>query len=542
MHSDELDEGEILQSHGHPSIRNYTDKGECTTHSNMGESSQITSLQLNTPHPTCLLSSSLFEFGPTLIIRQFPPTILKSQLWTFVSELPGVKDLILSSASISKKHFRIGWVTFNPTISFSTVKEYEYQLNSSRTVINITNGLNNQEYVLYWGSFMPTHKINLNSIYPREPLDDFKTLLTLALEATIKVVNWADLLRGLSNPLLNPNNDAYTQLLLKYLLQHDSKTFNLSSILNNTKSSWMYLDLLLIYLRYVHSICLSCSLVVNSLQELVKNCGLVHSREKNIAIFLNNLIKNSTKVISIDSLVGSLSSINQETIWEDMFASIEKDVTEKSFTEQIPFIASTFSQELLKRWSIKESTSISVPEEGVRCQICSKLFKEDYFIIKHLILKHQSYVHDFCKEEAAFIRYKSLYVEQVLIPHLITLSDSQRPYRWNGNTNLNENFIPKYRDNGSVNSKREYSAMSGMGEALYSSKNFTHRPPPTGRGDRWRDTSVYHKPSPTHPPYLEESPFIPRNQTVRPIKANSGRSLRTYNDIDSPENFNITRS
>lgn len=264
---------------------------------------------------------------PTLIIKSIHPTIKRSQIWRLASSLDGFEELVLGEPSPYRKFSRTGWIVFNKNSS-SLVE----QLNALQ---GVTVGGHELQYSLY----RPTKDFGIKSS------NEYNQRIRIDLKMARHLVRRLDKSRGLENK----------NLLL------DSKT----NENDEEKEMRLELDMLILYLRTVHSMCYYCGIFTESFLEMTRECGILHARHN------SPLDPDKAK-----------AEINRHDVLLNQWIGRKTEPEDDGQLEKL------VEEELVDKHVIL----IEEDDPKSKCASCSKLFKGTEYVIKHLYLKHEDIV------------------------------------------------------------------------------------------------------------------------------------------------------
>eukprot|EP01084_Bolivina_argentea_P249707 418136_1 len=278
----------------------------------------------------------------SIFIQGIPLHIQRCKIYLPFSKCLGFLKLILSDPIRNSRKVRYGWVTFDS------------QINCRRALLDVSEGgLNGHQLTgQYFMNLLPKQKSKRRpkfsppeSLYPHRVNVDFKQ--------TLKCCTKFDSEAGInSNPLLN------CKLLL-----------NLSLIRK--------LNLLLLYLRRIHFLCYYCGKHFLSEEHMYARCSGTHERkvpaDPSLSISGNISLLNDKSQTIIKK---------EKTNWEKDLDSRINDVINYEIDHKHCWIER-------KQIKMLEKNSKKISDGKFRCTICSKLFKAEIYVIKHIKNKHQ---------------------------------------------------------------------------------------------------------------------------------------------------------
>jgi len=279
----------------------------------------------------------------SVFIQGIPLHIQREKIVSLFCRREGFEKLILSDPIRNARKVRYGWVTF---------RDQE----SCRKVLKPVDdgGLNGHQLTgQYQMNLLPKQRSKRKpkfsppeSLYPHRARKD----LERALECARKFDAEAGIL---DNPLLN-------EAMLKEL------------------SEIRRLNLVLLYLRRIHFLCYYCGKHFLSEEHLFARCSAMHERKVPADISL--AISGN---IDIDDQTESGQIIKKErTNWEKELDQRIHDVVHYVMDHKHSWIER-------KQLKMLEKHTKRVSESKFRCTICSKLFKAEQYVTKHIGNKHQ---------------------------------------------------------------------------------------------------------------------------------------------------------
>lgn len=282
---------------------------------------------------------------PALWIRYLPSHIRRSDIEPLFSSISGFYSLHISKPNPSRSFQRSCWVLFDPSVGPLDVLCTDHA--HSWIVGNFS---------------LPVQ------IQPRHENSRIKWTFSQdspqSLQCAQSIVKWAE-------------DNRY-----RHSLSQDSVISLITAASKNDER--LELDLLILYLRFVHLFCFYCCTFANCQEELEKDCGYLHLRKSDHAqttepVQFNEKMFNHPPVIS-------MARISQEQDKSVPLPELEKEL---------------------------ERTMIVTEDPNVRCQLCGKLFKGKEFIFKHLNLKHDQDIIR-AKDELFMTRVFSFYHDEWL--------------------------------------------------------------------------------------------------------------------------------
>ena len=281
----------------------------------------------------------------SIFIQGIPLHIQRDKILIPFKKFEGFEKLILSDPIRNSRKVRYGWVTFNN------------QENCRKALQDVASGgLNGHQLTgQYFMNLLPKQKSKRRpkfsppeSLYPHRVLFDIKQTKKLCIkfdeEAGIK-----------NNPLLR-----------------DDLLSKLSEIRK--------LNLLLLYLRKIHFLCYYCGKHFLSEEHMFARCSGTHERKVPADISL---------AMSGNIDIDHSNTENQGNIVKKDKTSWEKDLDQR-INDVINYIID-HKRCWIERKQLKmlEKNTKKISEGKFRCTICSKLFKAEIYVIKHIKNKHQ---------------------------------------------------------------------------------------------------------------------------------------------------------
>eukprot|EP01083_Nonionella_stella_P120745 362097_1 len=278
----------------------------------------------------------------SIFIQGIPLHIQREKILTPFEKCTGFEKLILSDPIRNSRKVRYGWVTFNN------------QENCRKALHDVTEGgLNGHQLTgQYFMNLLPKQKSKRRpkfsppeSLYPHRVMKDIKQ--------TYDCCKKFDQEAGIKNsPLLN------------------------EKLLSNV-SEMQRLNVLLLYLRRIHFLCYYCGKHFLSEEHMFARCSGTHERKvpADISLAISGNIDIATDE-------GGDIIKKEKTNWEKDLDQRINDVLNYVIDHKHCWIER-------KQLKMLEKNTKKVSDGKFRCTICSKLFKAEIYVTKHIKNKHQ---------------------------------------------------------------------------------------------------------------------------------------------------------
>ncbi|RKP35159.1 hypothetical protein BJ085DRAFT_14053 [Dimargaris cristalligena] len=289
----------------------------------------------------------------TLFIKTIPPSIGRQRLEEFCSTVPGFQYLALTEANPTKKFHRFGWVKFSPNTDMDTAHQ---QLDRAKI----------DEFQFHFNHHQPssTQQTRLASDICNTPERLTKDLATSkalieTLDAEVNGALAEDVVPRFEGERLLEVREA--SLLIARGENPEGGEADDASV----PRLKLQLDIRLAYLRAIHYFCYYCGSECESAEDFARKCGAHHYRRQP---------------------QGAVHKSQSTTNW---LAGLDERLamrTDPSTGAELERMGGKSLDKELEAMSLKHIEKV---EEGkYRCALCSKLFKGEAFVVKHIRNKH----------------------------------------------------------------------------------------------------------------------------------------------------------
>ncbi|PIA18865.1 hypothetical protein COEREDRAFT_69433 [Coemansia reversa NRRL 1564] len=283
----------------------------------------------------------------TLFIRTMPPSVPRSTLEEELKKQPGFKYLALSEPRQDKQYHRFGWVRFEDGTDMEKVQ----------------SNLGNVNIDQFQFHFSPHSKSSSAGMRLAPDVSSSEERIRMDLKLVREAVKSLD---ERADPEPTEESGA---------IEEEPKDEGPHISLDAARRE---LDLLLEYLRRVHYYCYYCGHTADNAEDFARRCARVHLRRA--------LPPNRSPQPS-GNWIRNLDNRNDVIIYPLEGERLYKEGG-KSLEREIDNVLDTHIKQL---------------DEGrYRCLLCTKLFKGDAFVRKHIRNKHPEAVPDTLVHEISF--------------------------------------------------------------------------------------------------------------------------------------------
>ncbi|KAJ2687856.1 hypothetical protein IWW39_002610 [Coemansia spiralis] len=339
----------------------------------------------------------------TLFIRTVPPSVSRETLESHLKDLPGYKYLALSEPRQDKQYHRFGWARFENGTDMDKTLESLGNVNIDQFQFHFSRHTNSAAAAMRLAPDVASsderirHDLKLvrEAVQSLDERTDPATFNSFAaLQEKAKQLSAAARERasanGVSNGISEDGEDTHmVDAEKKY--EEEGAVGSSDEPSGDIESARRELDLMLEYLRRVHYYCYYCGHTADNSEDFSRRCAKVHLRRG---------LPSSRSPMPSGNWIRNLDNRND--------VIIHPLEAERLFKE---------GGKSLERETDKElDNHIKCLDEGrFRCLLCTKLFKGDAFVRKHIRNKHPeavpetlvreiSYFNNFVREAPNFVQ------------------------------------------------------------------------------------------------------------------------------------------
>ncbi|CAD6194737.1 unnamed protein product [Caenorhabditis auriculariae] len=344
----------------------------------------------------------------SVFLRNIPPSVTFEELETLCKKSPGFLRLALSDAISERKFYRRGWATFKRDVN---IKEICWNLNSVRIRDTDMNGIINRDI---------TRRVRTTN-----GISGHRQVASNDLKLAVKLVSLYDKRAGLFNAGTESEEEREKDIRMGVdlvgantnpLLLEIRRSVNISEISpeeeellglstgnekNGLEEKSLYvrddkilkaLDLVILYLRIVHSVDFYNHGHYANEDAMPNRCGLLHVRGQPPPPSQFGADDNGNILLSNKFVHDFIAGFNTRI--------------EKSLVERV-YVSEEEQEKLGKKDGDKEieafiqKNSVELAKEKWLCPLSGKKFKGPEFIRKHLQSKHEDKLNE-VKDEAVF--------------------------------------------------------------------------------------------------------------------------------------------
>ncbi|CAI5438810.1 unnamed protein product [Caenorhabditis angaria] len=405
----------------------------------------------------------------SIFIRNIHPTLTYEELESLCKRSPGFLRLALTDGIAERKFFRRGWATFRRDVN---IKEICWNLNNFRVRDTDLNCIINRDM---------TRKIrstNGISAHKTVATNDLKLALKLVVlcdkraglfnasgepeeEREKDIRMGVDLISASTNPIIKDIKNIVPKSILEEISEEEAELLGNSNGDSSAKSDDKIvferdptiikaLDLLIIYLRIVHSVDFYNHGVYALEDQMPNRCGMFHVRGQPPSGAHISTNEDGNLVVPQKFVQDFTSGFNSR---------IEKALIEKQYVNEEEQIKLGKKDEEKEIDDFVAKNTVELAKDKWLCPLSGKKFKGPEFIKKHLQSKHE----DKLNEVRADVIYFNNYVADASRP-----VDLERPNNIvpsNGQTRDNGHFGGTFREErgGGYNNREEGNGDRGGG-------------------------------------------------------------------------------
>ncbi|CAB3407324.1 unnamed protein product [Caenorhabditis bovis] len=359
----------------------------------------------------------------SVFLRNIPPSVTYEEIEALCKRSPGFLRLALSDGIAERKFYRRGWATFKRDVN---IKEICWNLNSVRIRDTDLNGIINRDITrrIRTCNGISAHKtvaindlklaVKLVALYDKR-LGLFNAADETPEDREKDIRMGVDLVAASTNPILKEIRHLVPDDALEEVSPEEAELLGIAnSVPTNGNSDEKVkferdeailkaLDLIVLYLRFVHSVDFYNHGHYSQEDAMPNRCGLLHVRGQppSGAQFVND--ESGNLVVPQKFIQDFIAGFN---------ARIEKGLIEKEY------VSEEEQEKLGKKDGAKEvekfieKNTVELAKDKWLCPLSGKKFKGPEFIRKHLQSKHEEKLEEVRVEADYFNNY---------------IADAQRP-------------------------------------------------------------------------------------------------------------------
>jgi len=302
-----------------------------------------------------------------LFIKSIPPNVKRKELIKMCSEFEGFDYLAISDPNPQKKFHRLGWIVFKEGTDIKTAFE---KFNNAK--------IDDFVFHLAYHQSLPTRSKTVPEVF--STLDRLKH----DLEQSKKLSYALDREVGLDK--LDGNGCE--------ILQDKIDEFNNNEEYDETKKIKKELDLYIEYLHRVHLFCYYNATEAESIEDYDRKCPVLHRQLPKAPAATTSDNESPEKETNAET---------KDKICERIDNKITMRMNRPMNSEDIEKIGGRNVDSEIDKYVSRHVTKVD--EGKYRCRLCTKLFKGESFVMKHIKSKHTESLEPIIMEVDFFNNY-----------------------------------------------------------------------------------------------------------------------------------------
>ncbi|KAG4099213.1 hypothetical protein H8356DRAFT_361433 [Neocallimastix lanati (nom. inval.)] len=304
-----------------------------------------------------------------LFIKSIPPNVKRKDLINLCSSFEGFDYLAISDPNPQKKFHRLGWIVFKEG---TNIKEAYEKFNNAK--------IDDFVFHLAYHQNLPTRSKTVPEIFStmerlKHDLEQAKNL-SLALDREVGL----DKLESKGSEVL----------------QEKIEEFNNNEEYDEIKKIKKELDLYIEYLHRVHLFCYYNATEAESTEDYDRKCPVLYRELSKASEIATNTTENSSP-----EKEGGVE--NKDKICERIDHKINMRMNRPKSSEDFEKIGGRNVENEIDKFAARYVNKVD--EGKYRCKICSKLFKGELFVKKHIKSKHTDLIEPIKLEVDFFNNY-----------------------------------------------------------------------------------------------------------------------------------------
>lgn len=308
-----------------------------------------------------------------LFIKSIPPNVKRKDLVDMCSKFEGFDYLAISDPNPQKKFHRLGWIVFKKGVD---IKSAFNQFNNTK--------INDFVFHLAYHQGLPTRSKTIPEVFNGQErlkfdLDQAKKL-SLALDKEV----------GLDKT--DRNGCEALDSKIEAIKENDE--------FSEVKKIKKQLDLYIEYLRRVHLFCYYNASEAESIEDYERKCPVLH---RMIPKTTRKKTGNESGEENMDVKENEHTTDLKDKLCERIDSKINLLINKPQSPEEMEKIGGRNVDNEIDKYSTRNV--VKVDEGKYRCKICSKLFKGESFVKKHIRSKHTDLLQPIISESEFFNNY-----------------------------------------------------------------------------------------------------------------------------------------